>query len=249
MKTIPGQDSTAKNSNSFLIALKNNREFFSNPITIVLSASVIFFISQLLGGFLALPVIFNVDHKNTQLLAIILSSTVVLYSIIAILKKAVGFKIASIGLTLPKVKYFVQVLPVAAIYFLVSASFTLLAIRFIPGFNSNQVQEVGFAKETVGWQMIAAFFSLVVLTPIFEETIFRGLLFKRLRSRLSFRTSIIIASLVFAVAHMQWNVAVDTFALSLALCWLVEKSGSIVPGIALHALKNGVAFVLLFVIK
>ncbi len=239
----------AESNQGFFKTLEQNRDFLSNPITIILSSSAVFFATQLLGGFLALPVIISVRDKNTQLLAIILGSSIVLCAVLILFKKATKFSFSSIGLTVPKSKHFIQVIPAALLYFLVSASFTLLAIRFIPGFNSNQAQEVGFTKETAGWQMIAAFFSLVVLTPIFEETVFRGLLFKRLRSRLGFKSSIIIASLVFAVAHMQWNVSVDTFALSLTLCWLVEKSGSVVPGIALHSLKNGIAFVLLFVVK
>lgn len=238
-----------KKSPSFIKVLRENREFLSSPLTVVLTTVSLFFIAQLLGSVLALPIIAQVSSQNIQLLAIIFFSTLSLYLVILLLKKVFRFKLKSIGVIWPSLKHILQAVPAFVLYFVVSAGFTAFAIRFIPGFNSEQAQDVGFAKDMAGWQLAAAFVSLVIITPIFEETIFRGLLFKRLRARLDFKTSIIIASLVFGIAHAQWNVAVDTFALSLALCWLVEKSGSIVPAIALHTLKNGLAFLLLFVIK
>lgn len=234
---------------SFLQILRGNKEFFSNPITIALSAVVVFFTSQLVGGLLAIPILTRTKDTNLQLLAVISFSTLSLILILLALKKILHFKISSIGIVTPKTKNYLYVVPAFLLYFAASAGFTVLAAHFIPGFDSKEAQDVGFSKNTSGLQMLAAFFSLVVITSIFEEVIFRGLLFKRLRGRLSFRTSVVLASLVFAVAHMQWNVAVDTFALSIVLCWLVEKSDSIIPGIGLHMLKNGIAFTLLFVIK
>lgn len=249
MKQIGKDNKTPVESPHFLAMLRDNRDFFKSPITVTLSATTLFFASQLLGGLLSLPIITQVSNKNFQLLAIILCSLIALYTIIFALKKLLRFRFASIGLSVPGLRSLVQVIPAFVLYFLVSAGFTLLAVKFLPGFDAEQTQDVGFAKEATNWQLIAAFFSLVIITPVFEETIFRGILFKRLRARLSFKSSIIIASVVFAVAHMQWNVAVDTFALSLVLCWLVEKSGSIAPAIALHSIKNGLAFVLLFIVK
>ena len=45
-----------------------------------------------------------------------------------------------------------------------------------------------------------------------------------------------------------WIGFIDTFILSLVLCYLRVKTGSLWAGITLHALKNGIAFVALFVI-
>ena len=249
MKQPDHEAVTRPNSKEFMKALRGNRDFLSNPVTIALSAVTLFLISQLIGGLLALPIIKSVSDTNIQLLTVVLFSAITLCVIILLLKKLLRFKLSSIGIARPKLKFMFQAVPAFALYFIVSAGFTALAIRFIPSFNAEQVQDVAFAKNTAFWPLVAAFFSLVIITPIFEETIFRGLLYKRLRTRLSFKASILIASVVFAVAHMQWNVSVDTFALSLVLCWLVEKSGSIAPAIFLHTLKNSVAFLLLFIIK
>jgi membrane protease YdiL (CAAX protease family) len=58
----------------------------------------------------------------------------------------------------------------------------------------------------------------------------------------------VFTSAIFGFAHGQWNVGVDTFALSLALCYLAYKTNSLWPSVLLHSLKNLIAFILVFVI-
>ncbi len=74
----------------------------------------------------------------------------------------------------------------------------------------------------------------------------RGYLFGKLRRESGFWLSAVITSAVFGFVHLQWNVGVDVFALSLVLCFLREKTGAIWAGMILHMLKNSVAYVLLF---
>ena len=64
---------------------------------------------------------------------------------------------------------------------------------------------------------------------------------------LSMTISILLVSLLFGVVHMQWNVGVNVFALSVVLCGMREITGTIYAGILTHMLKNGIAFFLLYV--
>ena len=88
-----------------------------------------------------------------------------------------------------------------------------------------------------------------------EEVIFRGWLYGKLRQKLSGKTSeitgiiisILLVSLLFGIVHMQWNVGVNVFALSVVLCVLREITGTIYSGILVHMLKNGIAFYFLYV--
>jgi membrane protease YdiL (CAAX protease family) len=64
----------------------------------------------------------------------------------------------------------------------------------------------------------------------------------------------LLTSALFAVPHLLegngsllWIGGMDTFVLSLALCYLREKTGSLWAPVALHMLKNGVAYLALFV--
>jgi membrane protease YdiL (CAAX protease family) len=63
------------------------------------------------------------------------------------------------------------------------------------------------------------------------------------------RAAAIITSVLFGLVHMQWNIAIDTFIFSFALIYVFEKTGNLRASIALHALKNGIAFVGLFLLS
>lgn len=122
---------------------------------------------------------------------------------------------------------------------------TVIAALF--SIDLQEQQHVGY--ETVrGLALAGAGFALVVLTPIVEETIFRGFLFGAYRRRFGFVGGSLLVSVLFAAAHAQVNVGLDVFALSLFLCYLREKTQSLWPSILLHGLKNLVAFYFLFII-
>jgi membrane protease YdiL (CAAX protease family) len=111
----------------------------------------------------------------------------------------------------------------------------------------NQTQTIGFSTTgNSAGQLLVIFVALVIVPPVAEEIMMRGLLFGRLRRVLAFWPAAILVSLLFAVAHWQINIGIDTFVLSLVLCYIREETGAIWGTILLHMLKNGVAFALLF---
>lgn len=133
------------------------------------------------------------------------------------------------------------------VYSVISAVLLYLAMTYVPGFDGAQVQNTGFTTLGTRMEYLAAFIALVVLAPVAEEVIFRGYLFGNLRKYVPFWLAALIVSVLFGFVHGQWNVALDTFALSLVLCSLREISGSLWPSILLHMLKNSVAFYLVFI--
>lgn len=145
---------------------------------------------------------------------------------------------------------------VSYIAYLVLALILTSFFNIFPWFNSNEAQNVGFGMFMSRQELILAFFSTVVITPIIEEMIFRGFLYGKLREVLagkisnlaSIIISIVLTSALFGLMHGQWNVGVDVFGLSVILCLLREITGTIHAGILLHILKNGIAFYLVFVL-
>ena len=138
----------------------------------------------------------------------------------------------------------------------VTALFTWMNTAGIfPWFEAEQAQELGFSAGLVGMDRVVAFITLVVVAPIAEEIIFRGWLYGKLRAKFSGAVSevagmilsILLVSVLFGIVHMQWNVGVNVFALSVVLCGLREFTGTIYSGIILHMIKNGFAFYLLYV--
>lgn len=131
--------------------------------------------------------------------------------------------------------------------YMVATIVAAVLASFAPWIDMKQAQDVGFTDINLPIEYIFAFVALVILPPIAEELLFRGYLFGRLREKFGFWLSAVVVSVVFGIVHMQWNVAVDVAVLSLFLCYLRERTGSIWASIVLHAIKNGVAYVLLFI--
>lgn len=146
--------------------------------------------------------------------------------------------------------------PVGFIAYLLLAAGLVALFGLFPWFNASETQELGFSVYVTGFDRAVAFLTLVVVAPIAEEVIFRGWLYGKLRgklsekisNRLSVAISILLVSVLFGIVHMQWNVGVNVFAMSVVLCGLREITGTIYSGILLHMLKNGVAFYLLYVL-
>lgn len=132
-------------------------------------------------------------------------------------------------------------------YFGVSLALQALIAAFVPGFNVDQTQDVGFNDINGTTQLVVTFIALVVLAPIAEELIFRGYLFGNARKYLGFIPAALITSVLFGLVHGQWNVGLDTFVLSMFLCYLRDSTGSIWSSVFLHAFKNGLAYFLLFI--
>lgn len=141
------------------------------------------------------------------------------------------------------------------VYFVLYLVALALIHVLIPGLDVNQKQELGFSTYTSGPLLVLVFCSLVILPAVTEEIIMRGFLYTGLRSKLPKITAALLTSALFAAAHLPgggsggllWVGAVDTFVLSLVLCYIRENSGSIVGAIGVHFIKNSLAFVSLFI--
>jgi membrane protease YdiL (CAAX protease family) len=161
-----------------------------------------------------------------------------------------------IGLIRPRLKDLLYASIGYGAYFVLYMIILTVVHIAVPGLDINQKQELGFDTGSGGIALVLAFISLVVLPPLVEEFVMRGFLFSGLRGKLKFLPAAIITSILFAVAHLQagsgnallWIAAIDTFILSMVLVTLREKTGSLWPGIGLHAIKNGLAFIALFVL-
>ena len=146
--------------------------------------------------------------------------------------------------------------PVGFVVSIILAMILVGIFNLFPWFDAGQTQNIGFNSYLAGFDRIVAFITLVIVAPIAEEIIFRGWLYNKLRQVLSEQVSkklaiilsIFIVSLIFGIIHMQWNVGVNVFALSIVLCGLREITGTIYAGILVHMIKNGLAFYLLYVL-
>ncbi len=132
--------------------------------------------------------------------------------------------------------------------YLIASTFISNVVAGLFRVDLLQQQNIGYTSPS-GYELALIFVALVCLAPFVEEVLFRGFLFRAFRETFGFWVGAVGVSLLFAVAHGQANVGIDVFVLSMFLCYLREKTDSLWPSIALHALKNLVAFVVLFIMK
>jgi CAAX protease family protein len=79
----------------------------------------------------------------------------------------------------------------------------------------------------------------VVFAPVFEELIFRGLLYGTLRARLAWPLAALGSALVFALAHGYGAAGfLSVFLSGVLWAWVYERTGSLLPSMAAHVVNN-----------
>ena len=86
----------------------------------------------------------------------------------------------------------------------------------------------------------------VVLAPVAEEFIFRGVLYPFIKQQGWPRLAWLGVSFLFALIHVNAPTFIPLFVLALAFTWLYEKTDCLLAPIAAHSLFNSVNLVILF---
>jgi membrane protease YdiL (CAAX protease family) len=124
------------------------------------------------------------------------------------------------------------------VYVVLIAVWTLAVLGRHPNPYTPQLHESVAAKVVTG-------FAAAICAPIVEEIFFRGVLYRGLRNRLRILPAAVIAGVLFGAVHASTYPA-DTLppkiAFGVIACLLYERTGSLYPGIVLHALVDGSAF-------
>ena len=91
-------------------------------------------------------------------------------------------------------------------------------------------------------------FFAVVLAPVAEEFVFRGVLYPFVKQLGFPKLAWVGVSLLFAFIHDDAQIFVPLFVLALALTWLYERTDNLLAPILMHGLFNAANLVLLLVI-
>ena len=87
------------------------------------------------------------------------------------------------------------------------------------------------------WERVVFAVSVVLVAPVVEESVFRGLLQGALESRLRVWVAIVVAAVPFALLHGP-TPAIFFLFWSLPVGWVVWRTRSIRPGVVVHAINN-----------
>ena len=84
----------------------------------------------------------------------------------------------------------------------------------------------------------------IVLAPIVEEILFRGILLSRWSSKWGMRKAALISALAFAIPHLSDELGAFLFALCMTILYL--RTQTLLIPIAAHALNNTIAMAITF---
>lgn len=204
-----------------------------------------------------LPFVLRETVAQTLVSVVVYALTIAI--VVAVPWKLFGQKLSwkdvGLGQMLPSWKD-VGLAPIVFVASLIGTGLAMFIVSMVlPSVDLQTEQQVGFENLTQRYEMMLAFFTLVVLAPICEEFLFRGYLYGCVRKYYSAIWAIVLTSVAFGLMHvyagpgnpLQWNVMIGTTVLALFIGWVREYTGSIWAGILVHMLKNGVAFSVLFV--
>jgi sodium transport system permease protein len=131
---------------------------------------------------------------------------------------------------------------VAILFLIPSGYFTALGIFrvvnvFIPAPEQllERFQEDIIPKGMPIWQLVLY---VAVLPAICEELAFRGILLSGLRRRLRPASLVVVIGIIFGLFHVTLYRIAPTAALGMVLTVIAMMTGSVFPGILLHAGNN-----------
>ncbi|MCP8897685.1 CPBP family intramembrane glutamic endopeptidase [Gilvimarinus xylanilyticus] len=95
----------------------------------------------------------------------------------------------------------------------------------------------------VGWVALCAMFvAVVILAPLFEEWVFRGVILHRWCGKYGVVKAAVFSSLLFAVLHIHLDI-VGAFFFALIMSFLYLKTHTLWVPVVCHSINNGIAFV------
>lgn len=233
-------------------------ESLGSPLAVIFRTVLIFVASQAAGFFLV-DIIYGLvrpgsspDLNNSvagQFFYILIAEGLAAWLAIMLVRRH-GLKLSAIGLgRRPRMNDLWKGALGFVIFYGLLVVASVIVNLFSPNINNEQ-QDLGFSNITNGAENLLAFISLVILPPLGEETLVRGYLYSGLRKAWRFWPAVLVTSLIFGAAHLEfgsggplvWAAAIDTFMLSIVLCFLRERTGALYAGMLIHMLNNLIAF-------
>lgn len=110
-----------------------------------------------------------------------------------------------------------------------------------PTFRSQAMDDT--VRASVAAAPVLSLMGFCILAPIFEELIFRGVLFHALASNWGSLTAAVATSVLFGIAHFQysWLIMVFVIVFAALLAGVRASTRSSIPSILIHVINNIIA--------
>lgn len=140
---------------------------------------------------------------------------------------------------------YVGFLPILTLIFAV-----VITVLQITGYEQppSPVLEIFYEESRPALLMVMTIL-VAVIGPVAEELFFRGFAYPAVKKRFGIKIAITAVSVIFAMLHMNVVAFFPIVALGILLAYLYEKTGSLIPSIAVHILHNSIILFLAYLYK
>jgi membrane protease YdiL (CAAX protease family) len=152
---------------------------------------------------------------------------------------------AALGLRGAQWRYFAILPPLFLLELLLLALVNSAVGRLAGGFENPQVDALTGGQALGAGELAALLLLVAAVVPFAEELLFRGMLYPLLRARVGALGAILLNAAIFSVVHVVPLLLPGLFVVGLFLAYLRERSGSLWPCVAFHALQNATALLLI----
>ena len=115
-------------------------------------------------------------------------------------------------------------------------------------FENPQIETITGGMRLTKIDLFLLLILVAVIAPIAEELFFRGMLYPLLRQRWGVVLAIVASALIFGLVHFIPVLIPGLMFVGLILGWVRQRSNSVVPGMIIHALQNGIAILGIYLI-
>ncbi len=136
----------------------------------------------------------------------------------------------------------------AAVIFILSVGYSIttggLLELILPNFEDVMEKYNELMEIVVTGNPFMIFVSTVILAPLSEEFIFRGIIMKKAMKFSSFMVANILQALLFGIFHLNIVQGIYAFGIGLGLGYVAYKFKSVWAAVLMHLFFNGLSFVI-----
>lgn len=103
----------------------------------------------------------------------------------------------------------------------------------------NMLKELFFSEN----KLLSRTFLLVIVAPVTEEPLFRGVILRGLLSRYRPAVAVALSAMLFALIHANPWQLISAFCLGVVFGWFFLRTGSLLLCVLAHAMSNGLSLV------
>ena len=160
-----------------------------------------------------------------------------------VVRRSRGLTLRALGFRRPTWRLLNLLWQIPVTFIVAVAASGLILTTFFDGGDTGSVGGMSQHIDDLGGgvlPVLALWVLAAVLTPLWEEVLFRGILFQALARRMPWFFAALLAAAVFAAIHIAPPALAYVFVLGLSCCLLLRFHGNLWAPIILHAVNNSV---------